>query len=101
MTDKSKTLCFQAARLTACSLLLAAWLPLTYAGSGHDHDSDSGHDHGAHNHDHGHDHAPATEAFYPDEENTAKTAPQKAKEDAHEDEHHHDHHGNGNDHHQH
>ena len=99
MTNKIKTLRFQAVRLTACSLLLTAWLPLSYAGSGHDHDADGGHGRSESGDDHGHENAPATEAFYPDADNAAQTAAPTGKQDTHNDEHDHDHQGNGNDHH--
>ena len=101
MTNKSNSLRFRAARLTVCSLLLTAWLPLSYAGSGHDQDSDGGHRHGETGHDHGGENAPATEAFNPDEDKSAQTTPPKGKEDAQKDENHHDHPGSGNDHHAH
>lgn len=97
MNNKSNTLRFRAARLTVCSLLLTAWLPLAFAGSGHDHDSDGGHEHGKSSHDHGHESAPATEAFYPDEDSASKTEPAQ-KTETHQDDHHH---GSGNDHHKH
>lgn len=90
MNNKSNTLRFRAARLTVCSLLMTAWLPLSYAGSGHDHDSDGGHDHGRES-------APATEAFYPDEDSAPKTEPPQ-KTETHQDDHHHE---SGNDHHKH
>ena len=97
MNNNSNTLRFRAARLTVCSLLMTAWLPLSYAGSGHDHDSDDEHEHGKSSHDHGHESAPATEAFYPDEDGASKTEPlQKTETDP--DDHHH---GSGNDHHKH
>jgi len=101
MIDKSKTLRFQAVRLAACSLLLTAWLPLSYAGSGHDHDSDGGPGHGEGGHSHGHEDAPATEAFYPDADNATPTATPLEKEDTHHDEQPHDHHESGNVHHAH
>lgn len=89
MNNKSNTLRFRAARLTVCSLLLTAWLPLAYAGSGHDHDETG--------YDHGHENAPATEAFYPAEDSASKTEPPQ-KAETHQDDHHHE---NGNDHHKH
>ena len=100
MNNKSNTLRFRAACLTVCSLLMTAWLPLAFAGSGHDHDSDGGHEHGKSSHDHGHESAPATEAFYPDEDSASKTEPPQ-KTETHQDDHHHDSHGDGNDHHKH